>query len=54
VRFQAQEDFYNHYEQFYDCTRPTAGEVWVNEPAVVDPVDGGWRLRDKGILEVKT
>jgi hypothetical protein len=54
VRFQAQEDFYNHYEQFYECTRPTAGEVWVNEPAVVDPVDGGWRLRDKGILEVKT
>jgi hypothetical protein len=54
VRFQAQEDFYNHFEQFYDCARPVAGEVWVNEPATVDPVDGGWKLRDKGILEVKS
>lgn len=54
TRFQAMQDFYNHYEQFYDCNHPGAGEVWVNEPAVVYGVDGGWQLRDKGILEVKS
>jgi hypothetical protein len=54
TRFQATEDFYNHYEKFYDCARPGAGEVWVNQLAVVDSVEGGWRLIEKGELEVKT
>ncbi len=53
TRFQTKEDFYNHYEQFYDCTKPAAGEVWLEQPAVVDKVDGGWRLQNKGILEVR-
>lgn len=53
ARFQTKEDFYNHYEKFYECNRPAAGEVWLQEPAVVDKVEGGWRLRDKGQLEIK-
>jgi hypothetical protein len=53
TRFQTREDFYNYYEQFYDCDHPGAGEVWVNAPAVVDGVDGGWKLLEKGELEVK-
>jgi hypothetical protein len=53
TRFQAAEDFYNHYEKFYDCVRLTPGEVWVNTPAVVTSVDGGWKLFEKGELEVK-
>jgi TolA-binding protein len=53
-RFAAAEDFYNHYEKFYDCVRPGAGEVWVNIPTVVTNVDGGWKLLEKGELEVKS
>jgi hypothetical protein len=53
TRFIAAEDFHNHYEQFYDCAHPAAGEVWVNTPAVVMGVDGGWRLLERGELEVR-
>lgn len=53
TRFQTKEEFYNHYEQYYDCNLPAAGEVWLHRLAVVDRVDGGWRLRDKGLLEVR-
>jgi hypothetical protein len=53
ARFQALEDFYNNYEQFYDCSRPASGEVWVKAPTVVVNQDGGWRLHAKGELEVK-
>jgi hypothetical protein len=53
TRFQTKEDFYNHYEQFYDCNRPAAGEVWLHEPAPVEKVDGGWRLQNKGVLEIR-
>lgn len=54
TRFLAAEDFYNHYEQFYDCARPASGEIWVNAPAVVRATEGGWKLADKGELEVKS
>jgi hypothetical protein len=53
TRFRAAQDFHNHYEKFYDCDSPGAGEVWVVEPAVVRDVEGGWELRDRGILEIK-
>lgn len=53
TRFQTKEDFYNHYEQFYDCQRPAAGEVWLHEPAIVEKVDGGWRLQNKGLIEIR-
>lgn len=51
--FQTKQDFHNYYEKYYDCARPTSGEVWIVEPAVVDKVSGGWELRDKGELEIK-
>jgi hypothetical protein len=51
--FHAKVDFHNYYEQFYNCRRPTAGEVWIAEPAVVERAAGGWRLRQKGLLEVR-
>jgi hypothetical protein len=54
TRFRAAQDFHNHYEKFYDCTRPGAGEVWVVDPAVVGSVDGGWELLERGLLEIKS
>jgi hypothetical protein len=47
------QEFHFHYERFYDCGRPSAGEVWISKPALVDKVDGGWRLLEKGVLEIK-
>ncbi|MDT4966961.1 MAG: hypothetical protein QOJ64_1698 [Acidobacteriota bacterium] len=51
--FQTKQDFFNYYEKYYDCPRPTSGDVWIVEPAVVDKVSGGWELREKGELEIK-
>lgn len=53
TKFQTQQDFYSYYEKYYECRRPATGDVWIVTPAVVDRVDGGWRLREKGELEVK-
>lgn len=53
TKFQTQQDFYSYYEKYYECQRPSAGEIWIVTPAVVDRVDGGWRLREKGELEVR-
>jgi len=49
--FRSQE-FYTYYDKYYTCKKPSPGEVTIVEPATVDKVDGGWKLRDMGILEV--
>jgi hypothetical protein len=53
TQFQTKQDFYTYYQKYYDCARPTAGDVWIIGPAVVEKVAGGWRLRDKGMLEIR-
>lgn len=53
TQFQTKQDFYTHYAKYYDCVRPTAGSVWILGPAVVEKVTGGWRLREKGMLEIR-
>ena len=52
-QFQTKQDFYTYYQKYYDCVRPTAGDVWIIGPAVVEKVAGGWQLREKGMLEVR-
>lgn len=51
--FQTKQDFLNYYDRYYECSRPSAGMVWIVQPAVVDRVSGGWSLREKGELEVR-
>jgi hypothetical protein len=53
-QFQMKQDFYNYYEGYYECDQPTAGDVWILHPAIVEKVNGGWRLREKGRLEVRS
>jgi hypothetical protein len=52
-QFQMKQDFYNYYDRYYDCDQPSAGDVWILHPAVVETVSGGWRLMEKGRLEVR-
>ncbi len=51
--FQTKQDFLTYYAKYYECARPSAGTVWIVQPAVVDRVSGGWSLREKGELEVR-
>ncbi|HEY0764816.1 MAG TPA: hypothetical protein VGD61_20730 [Pyrinomonadaceae bacterium] len=53
TQFQTKQDFYTYYQKYYECDRPTAGDVWIIDPAVVSRVSGGWQLREKGVLEVR-
>jgi hypothetical protein len=53
AQFQTKQDFHTYYEKYYDCARPSAGEVWIVEPALVSKVQGGWLLREKGTLEIR-
>lgn len=50
--FKTRQDYYSFYEKYFDCSRPTGGEVWIVRPAVVGRVNGGWELREKGELEI--
>ncbi|MDX6443912.1 MAG: hypothetical protein QOH71_986 [Blastocatellia bacterium] len=53
TQFQSKQEFHAYYERYYDCQRPSAGDVWIIDPAVVSTVPGGWQLREKGVLEVR-
>jgi hypothetical protein len=45
-------DFYDRYQDYYYCADPVAGEVQVVQPAIVDRVSDGWKLKTHGVLEV--
>jgi formylglycine-generating enzyme required for sulfatase activity len=49
--FQGSED-YEAYVGLYDCDEPTAGEVRILSPAVVDKKRGGWVVKERGRLEI--
>jgi hypothetical protein len=53
TQFLMKQDFYTYYERYYECERPASGTVWIVDPAVVERVQGGWELREKGVLEVR-
>ena len=53
TRFAAKQDFYSNYKDYYDCDDPAAGEVLIVYPAIVDQVEGGWKVREVGRLRVK-
>jgi hypothetical protein len=53
TQFQMRQEYYNFYEKYYDCANPESGSVWILDPAVVEKVNGGWELREKGRLEVR-
>lgn len=53
TQFHTKQDFYTYYQKYYDCVKPSAGDVWIIGPAVVEKVTGGWQLREKGMLEIR-
>jgi hypothetical protein len=53
TQFQSKQEFHSYYERYYECQKPSAGDVWIIDPAIVSTVPGGWELREKGVLEVR-
>lgn len=52
TRFDSQQDFLQHYKDYYDCDDPAAGEVIVLSPATVQKEGKGWSLKDVGRLRI--
>jgi len=44
-----------NYDEFFECSNPRSGQVWIAEPALVEAreISGEWSLRKKGRLEVR-
>lgn len=51
-RFNTRRHFYDFYQDYYYCANPGAGEVHIVQPATVEAVNGGWKLKAAGVLEV--
>lgn len=54
VALYSKQDYYNFYYELFNCENPSAGEVTINSPAVVETVEGGWQVREPGFIEIKT
>lgn len=52
VRFTNKQEFYDYYENHFHCENPTPGELIILYPAVVNKVEGGWKLKEAGRLKV--
>ncbi|HEX8119181.1 MAG TPA: hypothetical protein VF521_18025 [Pyrinomonadaceae bacterium] len=51
--FLSEQDYVKNYSNYFDCSEQQAGYVWIDKPASVRKVADGWKLVDKGILEVR-
>jgi hypothetical protein len=52
ARLSSRQDYYNSYYELFNCENPVAGEVIILSPAIVEGVEGGWRLRETGLIEI--
>lgn len=52
ARFESKGDFYDLYQDYYHCASVAVGEVQVLEPAYVERVREGWKLKSMGALEI--
>lgn len=53
TQLQMSQDYHNFYARYFECSNPESGSVWILAPATADKVIGGWRLREKGRLEIR-
>lgn len=51
-RLQRSQEFSSYYKGYYYCSDPSAGEVYIIEPAVVSRDGKGWRLSQMGRMEI--
>jgi hypothetical protein len=52
-RLQRSQEFASLYKGYYYCTEPSAGEVYIIEPAIVERDGNGWRLNHPGRMEIR-
>jgi Tfp pilus assembly protein PilF len=50
----SKQNYYNIYYELFNCQNPAAGDVVILQPAVVETVAEGWKLKEAGSIEIKT
>lgn len=53
AKFVTKQDYYTYYQTFFNCDNPSSGDVVIRSPAIVEKMDGGWRLRETGFIEIE-
>jgi len=51
-RFNTRRDYYDTYQELFNCDNPIPGEVIILAPAMVEKSENGWTLREPGNIEV--
>src|ERR1041384_2084427 len=52
-KLSSKKDYYNTYDELFNCENPTAGEIYILSPAIVEQADNGWLLREAGVIQIK-
>lgn len=50
----SKQDYYNSYYELFNCENPAVGEVMIQSAALVEVVEGGWQVREAGLIEIKS
>ncbi len=53
TRFATKSEYNLYYRTYYDCENPAGGTIWIVSPTIVRRVSDGWKLEQKGKLEVR-
>jgi tetratricopeptide (TPR) repeat protein len=53
TKLSSKQDYYNTYYELFNCDNPAPGEVVVLSPAIVEKTEGGWQLREAGLIDIK-
>jgi tetratricopeptide (TPR) repeat protein len=51
-RLLSKRDYYDTYYELFNCDNPSAGEVIVVSPAVVEQCESGWQVKEPGFIQI--
>lgn len=47
------QEFYSYFQKFYECSKPSAGEIYIVTPAVVTRRETTWVLKQRGEMDIR-
>lgn len=53
-RLFSKRDYYDTYYELFNCDNPSAGDVIVVSPAVVEQCESGWQVKEPGVIQINS
>jgi tetratricopeptide (TPR) repeat protein len=53
-RLLSKRDYYDTYYELFNCDNPSAGDVIVVSPAVVEQCESGWQVKEPGVIQINS